>query len=89
MDGETLPPGATNKRRAGRPRKKRVRNHSKYEDADDSPIICSFCLNNGHNIRGCPDRIAIENGCRSIAHLQLDDAERAAALDPGYEQNLM
>ena len=89
MDGKTLPPGDTNKRRAGRPRKKRIRNRSKYEDADDSPIICSFCEQSGHNIRGCRDRIAIESGCRSIAHLQLDDAERAAARDPGYEHNLL
>ena len=89
-DGETLPPGETNKRRAGRPKKKRMRNRSIFEDPEDSPIICSFCDGHGHNIRGCQLKHQMMSAqSTSTSGTQLDDAERAAALDPGYDRNMM
>ena len=51
-DGITQPP-ASQGRRAGRPRTKRIRRRSEILDPRDSPIICSKCGLSGHNIRTC------------------------------------
>ena len=88
-DGETLPPGATNKRRAGRPQKKRARNRSKFEIKEESPVQCSFCTGHAHNVRNCPIKKQLQRLRSSQSTTVLDDAERAARMDPGYDRNMM
>ena len=88
-NGETLPPGATNKRRAGRPQKKRARNRSKFEIKEESPVQCSFCTGHAHNVRNCPIKKQLQRLRSSQSTTVLDDAERAARMDPGYDRNMM
>jgi hypothetical protein len=52
-DGETSPPCLSQKKRAGRPKLKRLRRRSKFVEADESPILCSKCGKPGHNRRTC------------------------------------
>ena len=55
-DNKTKPPPCE-KRRAGRPQKKRLRARSKYQDPKvDSVIRCSECGEKGHNKRTCERR---------------------------------
>ena len=60
-DGVTKPP-LVEKRPAGRPCTKRIRNRSEYLAAEDSPIICSNCGRRGHNRRTCPNPAALPSG---------------------------
>jgi hypothetical protein len=48
MEGETCPPNK-GKQQARRPRVRQIRNCSKYRVAEESPIICSLCQQQGHN----------------------------------------
>lgn len=52
-DGMSLPPKDSGKRKAGRPKTKRIRNRSKFIDPSQSSIICSRCRRPGHNARTC------------------------------------
>jgi hypothetical protein len=56
MDGCTLPPKETEKKQAGRPRKKRLRTRSKVIEKEDSKIKCSICGERGHNMKTCGAR---------------------------------
>ena len=52
-DGKTLPP-RQGKRQSGRPRKKRLRKRSRWaHEPEKSNVVCSRCLQRGHNIRTC------------------------------------
>ena len=53
-DGTTLPPKSTDKRRTGRPKKRRIRKRSRWaHEPEKSNIICSRCRQRGHNVRTC------------------------------------
>ena len=59
-DNETRPP-LCEKRKSGRPQKKRLRSRSQYEDpARDSVIRCSSCGERGHNKRTCRRRAELK-----------------------------
>lgn len=69
FDGEALPP--ISKRSAGRPKKKRIRNCSKFVDHSMSPIICTICKEPGHNKRTCAKRND-KNENKRVAQLKND-----------------
>ena len=75
-DGETNPPRVSEKRSAGRPRMKRLNPRSKYEEAEDSPIVCSKCGKAGHNKRTCS---AKEIAATKTESAILDDAAATLA----------
>ena len=50
-DNESKPPPV--RVAAGRPKKKRYRNRTKFIDQSESPIVCSKCGERGHNRRTC------------------------------------
>jgi hypothetical protein len=52
-DNKTLPPNFGNKKQAGRPKKARFRNRTKFANSEESPIICSLCHKRGHNKLTC------------------------------------
>ena len=52
FDEVTKPPTAAS-RSSGRPKKKRIRNRSKFVDPKNSNISCSKCGAKGHNMRTC------------------------------------
>ena len=88
-DGETSAPNKRRKNQPGRPKNKRMRYRSKFESAEDSTIACSLCTRRGHNKRRCPYKTEIEQQLAAAATSNLGDAERAAAIDPGYARNIM
>jgi hypothetical protein len=74
-DGKTLPPRQS-KRQAGRPRKKRLRKRSRWaHEPEKSNVVCSRCLQRGHNIRTCVERE--------------QRAERASRGDPDANNNVL
>ena len=70
-------------------KKKRARNRSKFEIKEESPVQCSFCTGHAHNVRNCPIKKQLQRLRSSQSTTVLDDAERAARMDPGYDRNMM
>jgi hypothetical protein len=53
-DGITRSPQNNGKQQAGRPKVRRIRNRSKYEEPEEeSRIVCSLCNQRGHNRKTC------------------------------------
>jgi hypothetical protein len=78
FDGTTMPP-VQHRRSAGRPKKIRIRNRSRWaHEPEKSNIVCSRCHVSGHNIRTCLAREALarqneeEGGTRERGQNQLD-----------------
>jgi hypothetical protein len=72
-----------------------MRFRSKFENPEDSNITCSLCGTRGHNKRRCPHDNETEQSnmarttATTSAQSNLTDAKHAAALDPGFAQNMM
>jgi hypothetical protein len=61
MDNNTNPPEQGGKRQAGRPKKQRICNRSKFANPEESTIVCSLCKERGHNAKTCKAWQAAKN----------------------------
>jgi hypothetical protein len=68
-DGETLPPTPSVKRKAGRPKKQRLR--VRHKGVKKIKIICQHCKEEGHNVRTCAIRKEMAASQTTVESLDL------------------